>query len=209
MNTLRFDRETRRELVNAKRPAGRSARLRAALNAMAGALLAATALSGHAALKVGARAPDFSTEAALGGKAFRFALAEALARGPVVLYFYPKAFTSGCTIEAHEFAEATPRFDELGATVVGMSNDDIDTLKKFSLEACRSKFAVAADAGAKVAVRYDAAFAAMPTMASRISYVIDPSGRVLHVIDSPDPYAHVRGTLEAVERWRMANPVKR
>ncbi|WP_163361502.1 redoxin domain-containing protein, partial [Enterobacter hormaechei] len=78
-----------------------------------------------------------------------FHLAEALKQGPVVLYFYPKAFTSGCTVEAHQFAEATEKFKAQGVTVIGMSNDDIDTLKKFSVEACRNKFAVAADAGGK------------------------------------------------------------
>ena len=92
------------------------------------------ALPGHAALSVGAPAPDFSTDAAVGGQSFKFKLAEALKQGPVVLYFYPKAFTSGCTVEAHQFAEATDKFKTHGVTVIGMSNDDIDTLKKFSVD---------------------------------------------------------------------------
>jgi peroxiredoxin Q/BCP len=97
-----------------------------------------------AALPVGASAPDFTTQAALGGSEFTFSLADTLKKGPVVLYFYPKAFTKGCTTEAHNFSDATDRFASLGATVVGMSNDDIDTLKKFSVLECRNKFAVAA-----------------------------------------------------------------
>ena len=99
----------------------------------------------QAALNVGAPAPDFSAQASLGGNVFTFKLAEALKKGPVVLYFYPAAFTAGCTIEAHDFAEATDEYKSLGATVIGVSADDIDTLNKFSVSECRSKFAVAAD----------------------------------------------------------------
>ena len=162
----------------------------------------------RAALPVGAPAPHFTTEAALGGKAFSFSLADALRQGPVVLYFYPKAFTSGCTIEAHAFAEATPRFEALGARVVGMSNDDIATLQRFSVEACRDKFAVAADRGARITKQYDAAIASRPDMADRISYVISPAGRIVHVHAGSDPEAHVRATLQAVEAWRRAQPVR-
>src|SRR6478752_5125235 len=89
-------------------------------------LLAAT--SAQAALNVGAPAPDFSTQASLGGNVFTFKLNEALKQGPVVLYFFPAAFTQGCTIEAHNFAEATDEYKSLGATVIGVSTDNIDTL---------------------------------------------------------------------------------
>lgn len=154
----------------------------------------------HAALAVGAAAPDFSADAALGGKAFRFSLAAALKKGPVVVYFYPKAFTSGCTVEAHQFAEATPKFEALGATVIGMSNDDIETLKKFSVEACRNKFAVGADAGSQIMKSYDATL--MMGMADRISYVISPDGKVLMTHASMDPDGHVIAALKAVEQWR-------
>lgn len=156
----------------------------------------------QAALKPGAAAPDFTADAALAGQSFKFSLAAALKKGPVVLYFYPKAFTSGCTVEAHEFAEATPRFEALGATVIGMSNDDIDTLKKFSVEACRNKFAVAADAGAKVMKAYDASL--MMGMADRITYVISPEGKVLQSFASMAPQEHVSVSLKAVEAWRAS-----
>ncbi len=159
-----------------------------------------------AALAVGAPAPDFSADGALAGKPFSFSLAAALKKGPVVLYFYPKAFTSGCTVEAHLFAEATAAFNALGATVVGMSNDDIDTLKKFSTEACRDKFAVVADASAKVAKQYDATLTVMPNMADRISYVISPQGKIIYTYASMDPDAHVANTMKAVEQWRKENP---
>ncbi len=167
------------------------------------ALLGSTA---QAALPVGASAPDFTTEAALGGKEFKFSLAQALAKGPVVLYFYPKAFTSGCTIEAHDFAEATPKFNALGATVVGISNDSIETLKKFSVEACRDQFAVAADSGARIMKQYDAALWVKPDMADRISYVIGPNGKLLYVYSSLSPEQHVQNTLKAVQAWRAALP---
>jgi peroxiredoxin len=157
-----------------------------------------------AALKPGDKAPDFSIEAALGGQPFTFRLAEALARGPVVLYFFPKAYTSGCTIEAHEFAEATARFNALGATVIGVSNDDIATLKRFSVEACRNKFAVAADADSRVLRAYDAKLAFMPGMADRISYVIDTSGSIAYAYESLNPEGHVANTLKAVEQLRAA-----
>ncbi|UUX93966.1 peroxiredoxin [Aquabacterium sp. J223] len=160
----------------------------------------------QAALPVGADAPNFSAEAAVGGQAFRFSLADALKQGPVVLYFFPKAFTSGCTVEAHQFAEATDRFKALGASVIGMSNDGIETLKKFSVEACRNRFPVAADAGAKVMKQYDAALRMVPGMADRVSYVISPQGRILHSHVSMNPDGHVDATLKAVEAWRAQQP---
>jgi len=153
----------------------------------------------EAALKPGDKAPEFSTQAALGGKAFAFQLSDALARGPVVLYFFPKAFTSGCTVEAHEFAEATARFNALGATVVGVSNDDIETLKRFSVEACRNKFAVASDADSRVIRAYDAKIAFLPGVADRISYVIDRSGKIAYAYGSMNPDGHVANTMKAVE----------
>jgi peroxiredoxin len=152
----------------------------------------------HAALKPGDKAPDFSTEAALGGDSFKFSLGDALKKGPVVLYFYPKAFTTGCTIEAHNFAESSDEFKKMGATLIGMSNDDITTLKKFSIEACRNKFAVAADPGARFAKQYDATLAVMPGMADRITYVIDTDGKVAYTYASMSPDGHVENALKAV-----------
>ena len=152
-------------------------------------LLAALLLSplAQAALKVGDNAPRFTTPAAVAGKAFDFDMAATLKKGPVVLYFFPKAFTQGCTMEAHAFAEATPRFAAMGATVVGMSHDDIDTLKRFSTEACRDQFAVASDPQAQTIRAYDASAAADPQRADRISYVIGQDGKVRFVHMGSDP----------------------
>ncbi len=174
--------------------------LRRVLPALFALLIAAATLPAHA-LEVGASAPDFTAPASLGGKEFQFSLAEALKKGPVVLYFYPAAFTSGCTIEAHQFAEATDRFRALGATVIGVSKDDIDTLNKFSLSECRSKFAVAADPDLKIARSYDAKVPVL-SFASRTSFVITPDGKVSYVYSAMSPSEHVANTLAAVEAWR-------
>ncbi|MFG6457513.1 peroxiredoxin [Roseateles sp. BYS96W] len=157
----------------------------------------------HAALNVGAPAPDFTTEAAVGGQPFKFSLAEALKKGPVVVYFYPKAFTSGCTVEAHQFAEATDKFKALNTTVIGMSNDNIDTLKKFSVEACRSKFAVGADAAGKVIKDYDVFLKMVPgTMADRVSYLIGTDGKIAAVHASMSPDGHIDAMLKAAEQLK-------
>ena len=120
------------------------------------ALLLCIAQPAAAALKDGSTAPDFTTQATLGGKEFTFSLADALKHGPVVLYFYPAAFTQGCTEEAHDFADAIDHYTALGATVVGVSGDSIATLDKFSVSECQSKFAVAADPKRVVMKAYDA-----------------------------------------------------
>jgi peroxiredoxin len=164
------------------------------------------AIPAHAALSVGAPAPDFTAKASLGGKEFDFSLAEALKKGPVVLYFYPAAFTKGCTIEAHEFADATDKFAALGATVIGVSHDDIATLDKFSVSECRSKFAVAADTTGAVIKAYDTVLAKTP-VADRTSYVIAPDHTVLFAYTAMDPYKHVDLTMDAVKKWRAAHPL--
>jgi len=160
----------------------------------------------HAELAVGALAPDFTADAAIGGKPFSFKLAEALKKGPVVLFFYPKAFTSGCTVEAHLFAEATPAFAALGATVIGMSNDDIETLKKFSVEECRNAFAVAADPEGETIKAYDVKMIFGSNVSKRVSYVITPDNKVLYVYSAMNPKEHVKKSLEAVQGWKNAAP---
>ena len=154
-----------------------------------------------AALDIGDRAPSFSIQAALGGNVFTFSLAEQLAKGPVVLYFFPQAFTEGCSLEAHQFAEATAQFQALGASVVGVSSDDIDTLSKFSMQACQSKFPVASDQAKKVITSYDAVMRAQPDYANRISYVIAPNGSVVYNYVNLNPERHVERTLRALKDW--------
>jgi thioredoxin-dependent peroxiredoxin len=163
------------------------------------------ALPAYAALQNGTKAPDFSTKASLAGKEFNFSLADALKKGPVVLYFYPKAFTSGCTVEAHEFAEATPKFTALGATVIGVSHDQIDTLDKFSVSECRNKFAVASDGDGKIMKAYDSVLPDHPDYANRTSYVIAPTGEIIYSYTAMEPDQHVANTLAAVKKWQDAH----
>src|SRR5580693_2903022 len=170
--------------------------------AMAGLLLASPL---YAALKPGTQAPDFTTQATLAGQPFKFALADALKQGPVVLYFYPAAFSHGCTIEAHEFADATYDFRLQGATVIGVSHDSIDTLNKFSVSECRSKFAVASDADGTIMKAYDAVMISTPKLADRTSYVITPDSKILYAYSSLDPDRHVANTMQALQDWNAQN----
>src|SRR5471032_3325232 len=103
-----------------------------------GLLAVSVAIPAYSALSTGVTAPKFVAQASLGGKVFTYSLADALKNGPVVLYFYPAAFTTGCTIEAHNFADAIEKYQALGATVIGVSHDDIEKLNRFSVSECRS-----------------------------------------------------------------------
>lgn len=158
-----------------------------------------------AELKAGARAPDFAAPGALAGKPFSFKLHQALKKGPVVLYFYPKAFTQGCTMEAHAFAEASADFAAAGATVIGMSNDDVATLQKFSTEACRDKFAVAS-ASPNLIKAYDVDLrkpdGSSTGLTKRTSYVIARDGRIVLVHSDMDYRDHVKMTLAAVRKLK-------
>ncbi len=158
-------------------------------------LAAIFATSASAELERGAKAPAFTTRAALAGKEFGFTLRAALAKGPVVLYFYPKAFTQGCTLEANAFAAAMPQFKAAGASVIGMSADDIATLKDFSRKECRDAFPVGV-ASPKIAAAYDVASGSGYTR--RTSYVIAQDGRIVAVHSDADYRGHVDKTLAAV-----------
>jgi peroxiredoxin len=162
----------------------------------------AFAAAGHAALPVGSTAPDFETRGALAGNVFTLKLSEQLKKGPVVLYFFPAAFTPGCTAEAHEFAEATEEFKKAGAQVIGMSADPVDKLAEFSTKECSSKFAVAS-AGPKVIEGYDVALKvnnpAFAGKTDRTSYVIAKTGKIAYAYSALDYKGHVQNTLAAVK----------
>jgi thioredoxin-dependent peroxiredoxin len=157
------------------------------------ALLSGPAL---AELPVGSKAPPFVAATAQAGKAGRFSLAAALKRGPVVVYFYPKAFTPGCTLEARAFAEAQADFAAAGASVVGMSADDLGTLKRFSVEECRGKFPVGVATPA-IITAYDVALG-NSGMTNRTSYVIGQDGRIAFAYTDRDYREHVTKSLAAV-----------
>lgn len=168
-----------------------------ALAGTIGTTLALSAPAG-AALAIGTVAPDFTTRGAIGGKVFTLHLKEALKKGPVVLYFFPAAFTPGCTAEAHEFAERSDDFHKAGATIIGMAGDPVDKLAKFSVEECRNKFAVAS-AGPDIVKAYDVALPVLSSRSNRTSYVIAPSGRIAYVFSDMDYSQHVKNTLGAVQ----------
>lgn len=168
------------------------------------ALAGSAAVPAGATMKVGDIAPDFRLQAALDGKEFTFSLDEALKKGPVVVYFYPKAFTKGCSIEAHDFAQAIDQYRALGAAVIGVSHDDIATLDKFSVAVCQSKFPVAADVDGKVMQAWDTVL--QPGYANRTSYVIAPNGHIVYAFTDMSPDHHVENTLRAVQAWKSGTP---
>ena len=155
-----------------------------------------------ASLPEGRAAPDFSTSGALAGRPFQFSLRRALRSGPVVLYFYPRSFTQGCTLEAHAFSEAAPDFRRAGAQVIGLSADHYDLLRRFSLEACRSAFPVGM-ASPAIIRDYGVAFSAQRgNLTNRTSYVIAPNGRIIYSYSDLNWANHVTNTLRAVREWR-------
>lgn len=171
-----------------------------------------------AALKVGDKAPDFSARASLAGKEFNFSLADALARGPVVAYFYPSAYTNGCDIEAHTFAEMKEQFDAAGATIIGVSLDSIARLNQFSADPlyCAGKFPVASDAGGKIAASYNLTTRAVQAgqtdvrgvaidhdFIERATFVIGQDHTIVATLSSNEdgisPAEHVKKSLEIVQ----------
>ena len=182
---------------------------------LVGALMSAViSLPAFAALKQGDKAPDFSAKASLAGKEFNFSLKDALKKGPVVVYFYPSAFTGGCNIEAHTFAENKEKFDALKTTIIGVSQDSIGRLNDFSKdpEYCNGKFPVASDADGRIAKSYDLSVkdgrAGLKDtrgvdidhgFAERTTFIVTPDGRVAATVGGLSPQANVAKALEAVQ----------
>jgi thioredoxin-dependent peroxiredoxin len=173
--------------------------------ALAASCLALFCGSAQAALKLGEAAPDFNLATAIGGKETSFSLSENLKKGPVVLYFYPKSFTRGCTIEAHEFADHHDDFVAAGASLLGVSSDTIEVQREFSSKECRDKFPVGADPSLTTIKAYDAQRqkpgSSGEALADRISYVI-VDGKVAFSLTDSNPVKHVESTLEFVRKWR-------
>lgn len=178
-----------------------------AMIAAAAAVAALLATPALAELKPGAKAPEFSAPAYLAGQPFTFNLADALKKGPVVVYFFPAAHTKGCNLEAHLFSEAIDKFKAEKASVIGVTAGNVDQLADFSKETehCGGKFPVAADPGVKIAKEYDAVLAQKPDWSNRTSYVVAPNGQIVDVYSNLDPTEHVDKTLAAVKAWRMAH----
>jgi peroxiredoxin len=178
-------------------------RARLALSMLA-ALVASAATPALAALAVGAKAPDFTTQAALNGKEFGFGLKKALKKGPVVVYFFPAAFTSGCTAEAHAFAEAAADFRKNGATLIGLTAGNAERIKEFTKVECRDKFPVGL-ATPETISGYDVALPQKAGWTNRTSYVIAPDGKILYALTAMEPLGHVSGTLAAVKAYRATH----
>jgi peroxiredoxin Q/BCP len=166
---------------------------------LVGLALVSMAAPGWSALPVGAKAPDFTATGAFKGKPISVHLAAKLKQGPVVLYFFPKANTGTCDLEAHLFSEKVDDFAALGATVIGMSADNQAVLEDFSTLKCGGKFPVAT-ANARIRKAYDVVLAQKPEWATRTSYVIAPNGKiVMEYTDLKDAAAHVDRTFAAVK----------
>jgi len=190
------------------------------------AALASTAISlpAAAALPQGAKAPDFTAQASLAGKEFTFALKDALGKGPVVVYFYPAAYTGGCNVQAHTFAVNMDKFSAAGATVIGVSLDKIATLNEFSAdpEYCAGKLAVASDADGSIAKSYDLKVKeASPGMkntrgmeidhgfAERTTFIVTPDGRIAATVGGVSPKENVEKALELVQQLGGAGEAKK
>jgi len=169
------------------------------------ALLLPLSLPVEAALAPGAKAPNIDADGAMAGKPIKVHLSAALKNGPVVLYFFPAAFTGGCNAEAAAFAAALPDFTAAGATVIGMTAGNVDKLVAFSSEHCAGKFAVAA-ASPAVIKGYDVLLkkpdGTPTTITSRTSYVIAPGGKIIFAHTDMNPGDHIRMTLEAVRNYK-------
>jgi peroxiredoxin Q/BCP len=179
---------------------------------------AAMAVPTFAALKQNDKAPDFSAKASLAGKEFDFSLKAALKKGPVVVYFYPSAFTGGCNIEAHTFSENKEKFDDAGASIIGVSRDSITRLNAFSADPqyCAGKIAVASDPDGTIAMAYGLAKMDIKPgikdsrgveidheFTERTTFVVTPDGKIAASLSTSDdkisPADHVHKSLEAVQ----------
>jgi thioredoxin-dependent peroxiredoxin len=178
------------------------------------ALLSAPAF---AALQTGAAAPEISAKGVTGGNEFNFKLSDALKKGPVVMYFFPAAFTAGCTIETQKFADKADEFKAAGATLVGLTagaamadgkmvsaSDNLARLAEFSKEHCRDKFPMVA-VNADTVKAYDVVLTGRPDWSNRTSFVIAPDGKVLLSHTDMAPDSHITKTLETVKAWKAAH----
>lgn len=177
-------------------------------------LAAVVAAPAWAALNAGDSAPDFQAQASFAGKATPYSLKDSLKKGPVVVYFYPSAYTSGCNVQAREFAVRSEKFAAAGASIIGVSLDSISRLNAFSAdpEYCNSKFPVASDADGRIARSYDLSVKqARPGMkdsrgsemdhdfAERTTFIVSPDGKIAATVGGVSPTANVEKALEAVQ----------
>jgi len=177
-------------------------------------LATSVALPAFAALKAGDPAPEFTTQASLAGKAFTYSLKDALKKGPVVVYFYPSAYTGGCNIQAHTFAVNKDKFSAAGASIIGVSLDSIKRLNDFSADPnyCAGKFPTASDPDGKIAQSYELAVKQGPpglkdtrgveidhAFTERTTFIVTPDGKIAATIGGLPPDKNVEQALDAVQ----------
>ncbi|MEI6707257.1 MAG: redoxin domain-containing protein [Methylococcales bacterium] len=178
-------------------------------------LSSAITMPAVAALKAGDTAPEFQTQASLAGKAFSYSLKESLQKGAVVVYFYPSAYTGGCNIQAHTFAENIDKFTAAGATIIGVSLDSIERLNDFSADPayCAGKVAVASDADGAIAKSYDLVVKDPAEgkkdsrgvdithgFAERTTFIVTPDGKIVETVSGLKPAENVAKALETVQK---------
>jgi thioredoxin-dependent peroxiredoxin len=177
---------------------------------------AAVCMPALAALKQGDAAPDFTAKASLAGKELQFSLKDSLKKGPVVVYFYPSAYTQGCNVQARTFSVNSEKFAAAGATIVGVSLDSIERLNTFSAdpEFCAGKFPVASDADGSIAKSYDLNVRQVAGikdtkgapvehgLAERTTFVVTSDGKVAATIGGMTPTDNVMKALEAVQQLK-------
>ncbi len=191
---------------------------------LAGLISCAVSAQALAALPVGTAAPTFKTQASLAGNEFTYDLGKALKKGPVVVYFYPGAFTGGCNIQAHTFAADMDKFTSAGATVIGVSLDKIKTLKEFSADPqyCAGKLPVASDADGKIAASYELKISKLPDgkqipnskgdiidhdFAERTTFIVTKDGKIAATVGGVSPIENVEKSLAAVQNIAAGKPV--
>jgi peroxiredoxin len=176
----------------------------------------AICLPAWAALKDGDKAPDFTAQASLAGKEFKFSLKDSLKKGPVVVYFYPSAYTQGCNVQARTFSVNSEKFAAAGATIIGVSLDSIQRLNQFSAdpEYCAGKFPVASDASGTIAKSYDLQVKNVPGIkdtkgnevdhgfAERTTFVVTSDGKIAATIGGVTPTENVMKALETVQQLK-------
>ena len=186
------------------------------LAAVAVATAAMIAAPAFAALETGVTAPEFSAKGMVGGNEFTFKLSDALKKGPVVIYFFPAAYTAGCTAETKLFADNADAFKAAGATLIGVTggarladgtmanaSDNLKRLAEFSAEHCRDKFPIAAVSTDTIKA-YNVVLPQKPDWSDRTSYVIAPDGKIVLSFTTQKPDEHITKTLEAVKAWKAA-----
>jgi peroxiredoxin Q/BCP len=172
------------------------------------AILTMLAGPSQAYLGSGESAPNFTLATFLGGETNIVTLSDALVQGPVVLYFFPLNYSYSCSAEAQQLDYAANEFDGFNATVIGISSQNMDTIRENSNADCLNNFPIAADPDLDIISAYDAVINYDDDQSQRIAYVISPNGEIILVHRSSDPLGYIKESIDAVQEWKMVNDVE-